>query len=269
VSFQIIDLKEFRTQNVYKDSFKLMFTIQKIAGFCAGFALITATLSASSVTFSTPSGSQAGGENVSATATFTITSGNLDITLQNTASSITDAGQVLSGLQFALSSGGTASLSSSSGQEVTIASTGTPTLGSIGSTGWGFGTKGSSFIVCDICTSGVTFSTNPTVTPSNTIIPTETSYSSANGSIKGNGAHNPFLEGAVTFDIADSAITANTTISDLIFSFSTTAGNDVTGTVLTPSVPEPVSMALTAAGFFALAGFLKIRRRRELGHTQA
>jgi hypothetical protein len=244
------------------------FNISKIAGFCAAFALITATLSASSVTFSTPSGSQAGGENVSATAIFTITSGNLDITLQNTASSITDAGQVLSGLQFVLSSGGTASLSSSSGQEVTINSTGTPTLGSVGSTGWGFGTKSGSLILCDVCVSGVTFSTNPEVTPSNTIIPTETSYSSANGSIKGNGPHNPFLEGTVTFDIADSAITSDTTISSAIFSFSTTAGTDVTGVTTLTSTPEPVSSTLAGTGILALAGLLNLRTRRMIGQSR-
>jgi hypothetical protein len=244
------------------------FNISKIASLCAGLALIAATLSASSVTFSTPSGSQTGGQDVSATATFTITSGNLDITLQNTASSITNAGQVLSGLQFVLSSGGTASLFSSAGQEVTIDSTGTPTLGSFGSTGWGFGTKSGSLILCDICVSGVTFSTNQTVAPSNTIIPTETSYSSANGSIKGNGGHNPFLEGTVTFDIVDSAITSDTTISSAIFSFSTTDGNDVTGVTPLTSTPEPVSSALAGAGILALAGFLKFRTRRAIGQSQ-
>jgi hypothetical protein len=246
-----------------------MFNIYKIAAFCGGFIFWAGALTASSITFSTPSGSQAGGENVSATATFTATTGNLAITLQNAESSIHDAGQVLSGLQFVLSSGGSATLSSSSGQEVTIANNGTPTLGSVSSTGWGFGTTGGSFILCDVCSGGVSFSTNPTATPSNTIIPTETSYSSANGSIKGNGAHNPFLEGTVTFDISDSAITANTTVSSAIFSFSTTAGNDVTGITTLTSAPEPVSSSLAGAGILALAGFLKLRRRREIERSRA
>jgi len=185
----------------------------------------------------------------------------LTVTLENLVSNIHDAGQVLSDLQFSLSTGGTASLFSSSGQEVTVNSGGSKTTGSTVSTGWGFGTLSGGLILCDVCPGGVSFQTNPSATPSHTIIPTASSYPNANKSIAGNGPHNPFLDGTVSFTIDDSLFTANTTVDSAVFSFSTASGVDVTGVPNTPGVPEPVSLALTGAGLVGLVGSMRLKRR--------
>jgi hypothetical protein len=52
-------------------------------------------------------------------------------------------------------------------------------------------------------------------------------YSNANGSIAGNGPHNPFLAENGTFFITDRGITADTQVSNVVFSFGTEAGTNV------------------------------------------
>jgi hypothetical protein len=93
-------------------------------------------------------------------------------------------------------------------------------------------------------------STTPTANPSQEIIGPGP-YTNANGSIAGNGAHNPFLNQTATFTIGNSSITANTVVSNVIFSFGTTAGVNVPGVgvvVRGDTVPEPANALLIASG---------------------
>jgi hypothetical protein len=84
-------------------------------------------------------------------------------------------------------------------------------------------------------------------------------YSAANGSIAGNGPHNPFLSESATFTITGTGITADTTITSATFSFGTTAGVTVDGVVASP---EPSSFVLTLCGIgvVVLVGTYRSRR---------
>jgi hypothetical protein len=93
--------------------------------------------------------------------------------------------------------------------------------------------------------------------------PTAGVYSSANGSIAGNSAHNPFFEQTATFTITNAAITTNTSISGVVFSFGTTAGDNYGGTCApgacgSPTIPEPITSGLVGSG---LIGLFFLRRR--------
>lgn len=230
----------------------------------AFFLSLTASLSASNITYSTPSGSSTSAGPVSADATFTVSAGQLQITLQDLLANPKDAGQLLSDLQFTLNLGltGTPGFTSSA-QQVTVNTNGSFTLASTAaSTGWGFGSTGAkSYILCVICSSA-SFYDPVTANPSETIIgpPGGATYSNANGSIDGNGPHNPFLNQTATFTITDSAINSDTRITSATFSFSTTPGVDVPGVPTTP-VPEPATFQLIGAGLGAVGVMRNMYRK--------
>lgn len=214
-----------------------------------GLAGLTPHASASTVTFTIPSGTTVGGQPVSATATFsTDLDGHLLIALQNTIVNPTSIIQNLSDLKFTLSSGQTTgTLANSAGTERTVAGDGTFTIGAVVATGWELETSGAGQRVHVLGTA---------IGPAHTIIGEPDAngvYSNANGSIAGNGPHNPFLAGPVVFDITISGLTSSDTVTVATFSFGTTEGNDVT-------VPEPTSMLLMG-GIFAGLGAFRYRRR--------
>jgi hypothetical protein len=225
-------------------------------------AVSITVLSGATITFSTPAGSTVGDGAVSAQAIFDFSDGSVTITLSDLLANPTSAGQLVSDLEFVLNGVTTdATLESSSAQQVTVDQNGIPTFGSKGLTGWALGTFGNGLILCVICPNGVTAS----ATPSQEIIGAPDAggnYSNANGSIAGNQPHNPFLSEAATFTITNSAITPNTTVSDVVFSFGTNFGGENTtvggGTGQGGEVPEPATFGLLTAG---LLGFGLLRRR--------
>jgi MYXO-CTERM domain-containing protein len=192
-------------------------------------------------------------------ATFTTSANTLSIVLSNLQANPTDVAQLLSDLSFTLGNGGSlvgASLASSSGQEMKIASGGTFTLESTAATGWVPTLSGTSGNL-DVLGAGGAGPTHLIIGPPG---PGGT-YSNANGSIAGNKAHNPFLNQSATFSITGSGINADTTITSVTFSFGTTSGIDVTGV---PATPEPSSGVIAGIGVGILSLIALRRRRRQL-----
>jgi hypothetical protein len=209
---------------------------------------------ADSITFVTPSGATTSGGPVDASATFVTGAGTLAITLTDLQANPTDVAQLLSDLSFVLSNGATSgTIASSSGQEITVNSGGTFTTGATVDTGWALN---STAVGLQLDVLGT-----PTA-PSHLIIGPPGGggiYSNANGSIAGNGPHNPFLNGSATFLLDIAGVTADSTITSATFSFGTTEGADLVPGTTPPSVPEPASLTLLG---ISLAGASFLRRLR-------
>lgn len=191
----------------------------------------------------------------------TIVAGNgtVTITLNNnlTNAQVVSVIQNISGIYFQVSGYtlGAVSLSgSSSTQSTNIDNSGNAVLaGAVNPTGWGAGHDGSLISVCVVCAG--TFNVGPTSGPEQTIIGGTGSgaYANANGSIAGNDPHNPFLVGTVTFTVVVPGVTVNSTFSNVVLQFGTTA----TPPGEQQQTPEPASMILLGSGLVGMAAGLR------------
>jgi hypothetical protein len=227
---------------------------------------IQSACSAGTFTFSTGSGAtNALGDPVSATVTLTTNAnGTISISLQNTIVNQANVGQNVSDLFFNVSNLSTASITSSSSTLRNVAPNGTFTdANSPTTTGWALTTSGSTIHLNGLA--GATYA------PSHTLIgepdPTANppAYTNANNSITGNGPHNPFLTNPTTFTVTASGVNADTVISDVIFSFGTTAGDNVPGGPnpnIGTVVPEPASLLLLGLGGMVGLGAIGLKGRR-------
>jgi len=232
----------------------------------AGALAVSPTATAQ--TFSTPTGSTAGGQPVSATATFTLNSvaDTIHIDVINNTVNPKSVVQNVSDLFFTLTGPAlTGSLTGSNGNTMFVNDDGTTSPGSSNvSTGWLLDQTNSS---TGLHLNGLGGAANQ---PAFTILGKPDAsgvYSNANSSIAGNDPHNPFLVGTVGFDISVAGLTAGQTVTGVIFSFGTTAGTNVPANNVTP---EGNSLLLLAAGMMPLLGIgLRQIRRRKAGDTPA
>ena len=208
---------------------------------------------ASTSTYVIQGGTTVDGQPVSATATFVTSTNDLKITLTNLQNNPTSIIQNLSDLAFTLSTGQTVgSLLSSSALARTVNDNGTFMNGSTGSTGWELETSGSGLRLHVLGTP---------IGPAHTLIGDSGAgnlYSNANGSIAGNGPHNPFITGTATFDIQIIGLIASSLVNSATFSFGTTEGANVPGV---PRVPGPATLLLVGSGL-GIIGFRGWRRRQ-------
>jgi len=186
----------------------------------------TSAVLANSYTFDTSTGD-------AAEAIFVTSAGNLQITLKNLQSDPQSVADSLSAFGFSLSGGSSPTLASSSGTERIIAGDGTFTTGSTGASGWVLSGSTSSMLLDVLSGSGH-------AGPAHTLIgsPGGATYD-INGSITGNGPHNPFLFGDLTFNLDITGLTASSVVSSAFFQFGTADGEGrVNGTPKTQSVPD-------------------------------
>jgi hypothetical protein len=221
--------------------------------FCL-IALASVTVAkADSITFVTPAGATTSGGPVSAQAVLTVNNGTLTVVLTNLQANPTDVAQLISDFSFTTSTALNGSLTSSSGNEIFVNAGGTTTPGGTNvSTGWALDSpQNGTFHTTALGAAG----------PAHLIIGPPGAggvYTNANGSIAGNGPHNPFLNQSATFTFSVAGLNSVSQITSFTFSFGTVAGVNVPGT----SVPEPSSMFLLGSGLLGVAGTLRRYRRK-------
>jgi hypothetical protein len=225
-----------------------------IAGLALALSLGTPAARADQLFF-TPSGAlDSKGDPVNASANFAVTDGQIVITLTNLLVNQKDVGQNITDLFFSTVNGtlpSAASAMTSSANLINVDGSGNPTSAGTDTTGWAYTTSSPT----DGLLNGLA---GAQFVPARTILGAPNGsgvYSNANGSIAGNSAHNPFVNQVATYTITGSGITTGTSIANVIFSFGTTAGDNI------PAIPEPSTMAIAGLGTL---GFLAYGLRRRM-----
>lgn len=193
---------------------------------------------------------------LSAEATITTSADQVVVDLTSLITDPTSIGQEVSSIEFMLSdTPSSADLTSSTGTLINIATDGTvtPATGTISH--WG--------VALDSSTGQITLETAGNAAlggqPIDLIIGTAASYPNANTSIN---VHNPSIQGTGTFTLSVPGVTADTTVSNVVFNFGTgpdtflpgtTSGGPGTttggpGTTTGGTIPEPATVALLGLG---------------------
>jgi hypothetical protein len=223
-----------------------------VAAVVAAVMSIASPAGAGTFEFATVPGGTSGGQPVSATATFVTALNTISVTLTNLLANPISVAQGISDIFFRASNGGTALTVGSGGQTpsadyITIGAGGTVTPCTTGcSASWVLSNTGGTYHLDALVGAGGG-GTGPAY-----LILGPGPYTNANSSIAGNAPHNPFIQESATFTLAVAGATADTVISDVVFSFGTN-GETV------PAIPIPAAVWLFGSG---LLGLIAIARRR-------
>jgi len=219
-----------------------------------GCLLLASPLPATQFLFSTPSGATNGTTPVAVTALFTVSAGQLQITVQNTQADLLSESAALAEVSFQLSTILTSPSMTSSAKFATVNSNGSYSTSGPSSTGWTLTENGATLTICDACTSH----------PVHTMIgPPKTStnrYTDANNTIDGSAANNPFLWESAGYTISAGLLAQDVKITNVQFFFGAVAGAGEVNGVGGELVPEPSTIPLVAGGALLLA--LAVRRRK-------
>jgi hypothetical protein len=185
-----------------------------------------------------------------ADAIITVGGGQITITLNDLFVNPNTVADNLSAFWFTTSvtPTGTPAIATSVADSIDIAGNGTYTDAGSVAPGWAFSDISAVTKLDDLAAGGAG--------PSHTLIGAPGSGNIYNGpggdgSIDGNGPHNPFLNQTATWTINETGVTSATTISGVHFQFGTTDGNNVSpGTVV--ATPEPASAGLVILGCISL-----------------
>jgi hypothetical protein len=195
---------------------------------------------------------------VSATADFTITAGQIVLTLENTTVHTDDAGQLLTGIRFNLdpSLATAATLTAATADPRNIADDGTYSDGPAVSllNTWESSLSHGSY--------QLDFNPNAEygiVGAADGETATIAGIYNANGSIEGNSGHSPFTAISATFTLSSPDITTTTAISNVTFIYGTQLNTFVPGQ---PTQMQAVPEMSTAAFGIAMLGVLFVARRR-------
>lgn len=226
------------------------------------FAMAASRTAASTVTYQTPNGAFVLADdntthlNVNAKATLTTSNDTINIKIENFQANPLEVKQIVYALLFKIGDGtlNAGTLSSWSGLSRTIDSAGNNPFTDAGivtspADSWTLYTDGLALHLDALGTGqpqyGIIGGPNPG-DPSH--------YTNANGSIAGNGPHNPFFALSADFVLSVPGVTSDSLITAVQFSFGTAQDASrrvVNGNAPTSAVPEPSAYVL---GLIGLAG---------------
>ena len=243
-------------------------------------AAMTAALSSAGVYTYNVSGTNDSSLAISATITFTTSANTLVIDVVNNIVNPTAVNQNISAIAFVLSTGQTSGSitdqSNNTARSVTGTGAGQYTDNTTFTSQWGSLSNSllaGGITICVI--SGNSNSCSESATQAQQTIIGQpngsNAYSNAQGSINGNGAHNPFLYGStadpVKFTMTISGITASTAISQIKVNFGTSISDTFTCTSPTAGcqndggdVPEPSTMGLLGLGLVGVGALARRKR---------